>query len=238
MVVIEAYHLNPPTPQQTERAIAAWKSGRLASTVKRGTRLWRTLRAPDATTAAAYSAVCYPSPTLCRFTPLMTGGAIVPIAYAATTRDISLWETILRDIAHRAVKQIPDSETVGRFTVRVETTRALKLIDLRRPKRFNLNVDAARAPDVSSAWEFYYPVTRQWAQLLHDVIPEANGIRYESHQRPGDCILVWGNFTGDPFRVTGAAIAVSESPVRRQLIKLADDVGVGIDFAEDVEPPE
>jgi hypothetical protein len=182
--------------------------------------------------------MCYPSSTLCRFTPLMAGGAIVPIAYAATTRDISLWETILRDIAHRAVKQIPDSETVGRFTVRVETTRTLKLIDLRRPKRYNLNVDAARAPDVSSAWEFYYPVNRQWAQLLHDVIPEANGIRYESHQRPGDCILVWGHFTGDLFRATGGAIAVSKSPVRRQLIKLAVDVGVGIDFAEDVEPPE
>jgi hypothetical protein len=51
------------------------------------------------------------------------------------------------------------------------------------------------APDVSSAWEFYYPVSRQWAQLLHDVIPEAHGIRYESHQRPGNCILVWGNFS-------------------------------------------
>ena len=238
MDVIEAYHLDPPTPEQAERAIAAWKTGRLASTLKRETKLWRTLRAPDATVAAAYSAVCFPSSTLCRFTPLMAGGVIVPIAYAATTRDISLWETILRDIAHRAVKQIPDSETVGRFTVRVETTRTLKLIDLRRPKRYNLNVGAARAPDVSSAWEFYYPVTRQWAQLLHDIIPEANGIRYESHQRPGDCILVWGSFTGALFRATGGAIAVSKSPVRRQLIKLAGDVGVGIDFAGDVEPPE
>lgn len=232
----EAYHLDPPTPEQAERAIAAWKAGRLASSLKRGAKLWRTLRAPDATTAAAYSVVCYPSLTLCRFTPLTTGGAIVPIAYAATTRDLSLWETILRDIAHRAVKQISDSEIIGRFTVRVETTRALELIDLRRPKRYNLNVDAARAPDVSSAWEFYYPVTRQWAQMLHDAIPEANGIRYESHQRPGDCILVWGSFTGDPFKATGAAIAVSESPVRRRLIKLADDVGVGIDFTEDVAP--
>jgi hypothetical protein len=38
----------------------------------------------------------------------MASGAIVPIAYAATTRDISLWETILRDIAHRAVKLAGD----------------------------------------------------------------------------------------------------------------------------------
>jgi hypothetical protein len=69
--------------------------------------------------------------------------------------------------------------------------------------------------------------------------PESSRRHYESHQRPGDCILVWGSFTGDLFRAIGGAIAVSKAPVRRQLIKLAGDVGVGIDFAEDdVEPPE
>jgi len=87
-------------------------------TLAAGKPVWRTLRASDATQAVQYAQECYASPAHTRFAPLKSGGATIPIAYVAATREVSLWEVILRGITHESIKLVPSSETTGRFTSR------------------------------------------------------------------------------------------------------------------------
>jgi len=114
----------------------------------------------------------------------------------------------------------------------VKTTRAFQLIDLRRPQVYNLASDGKKehAPEFLSAWTSEYAVTTQWAQALHDRITDADGLIYESHQRPGNCYLIWGTFPKNPFQVIGKAVSVSAQPVRGQLIRAANGVGAAVDF--------
>jgi hypothetical protein len=147
-----------------------------------------------------------------------------------------LWEAILRNVAHQSIKLVPSTDTQNKYTVKVETTRPLRLIDVRSPKKYILNAGTARAPDISSAWQAYYPITQQWAQALHDNLPEADGIYYESFQHPGRCMLIWNRFSGKPLKATTMAVSIADPPIRRQLMKMTAAIGVGIDFGDDVEP--
>lgn len=227
------YHFDPPTTEQIQQAVTAWNKGRLHLAIRRKAVLWRTLTAPDAPTAVAYAEACYPSPTSCRLSPITKGGSIVPIAYAANTRVVSLWEAILRNIAHQSIKLVPSSDTQNKYTIKVETTRPLRLIDVRSPKKYILNTGTARAPDISSAWQAYYPITQQWAQALHDNLLGADGIYYESFQHPGRCMLIWNRLSGNPFKATAKAVSIADPPIRQQLIKMTAAIGVGIDFGDD-----
>jgi hypothetical protein len=47
-----------------------------------------------------------------------------------------------------------------------------------------------RSPRLSAAPYYQYDQTRKWAQRLFDYIPDAEGFIYESHQLPGDCIVL------------------------------------------------
>jgi RES domain len=98
---------------------------------------------------------------------------------------------VLRDIRHRGINRVPQHETSDRYLVETRTTRALKLLDLRRPKDANLVAGRKRPPKLSAAPKSAYNITREWAQQLHTRIPEIDGLIYESHQLPGDCVVLF-----------------------------------------------
>lgn len=232
MAATNAFELQPPTKKDLDAAEAAWREGTIRHDVPAGKVLWRTIRAPSMDKALEFARVCFPSDRLNRFSPVVAGGAIVPSAYAADTRPGSLWESALRSIRHEGVKRVPTKDVRERYLVQTRTTRDLKLLDLRRPNIANLVSEGKRPPDLTAAWPSAYDTTRAWAQALYDRIPDIDGFIYESHQVPGDCVVLLQPDSPDVFETDGDALPLNEDPVRATLKKEAKKAGAAVDFGD------
>jgi hypothetical protein len=230
----EAFHLRPPTDDDLAVAEAAWRSGEARCTLRTDDVWWRVLRAPSAEEAHRYATTGYPSPAPQRFTPIVKDAQIVPAAYAGSTRAVSLWEVILRNIRHEGIRRIPEREVRDRYLVSVTLCRPLRLFDVRRPHDTSLVMAGKRPPDLTAAWPAGYPITRAWAQALHARLPEIDGIIYESHQVSGHCAVFYRPPL-DPllFEITSDPHPVSREPVRTLLLKEARKARVAIDFGDD-----
>jgi hypothetical protein len=91
---------------------------------------------------------------------------------------------------------------------------------------------------LSDAPDFLYDQTRHWAQKLVDHLPEMRGIVYESHQVPGDCIIVLAEEGMNVFEPVGEAISVRDEPVRALLRREAARANAVVDFGDPAEPVE
>jgi hypothetical protein len=104
MSATEAFQLSPPTDEDLAVAEDAWRHGDGGYTLRTDDVWWRVLRAPSTDQARAYAQTCYPSPAPARFTPIYHDAAIVPAAYAGSTRAVALWEIVLRNIRQQEPK--------------------------------------------------------------------------------------------------------------------------------------
>jgi len=138
MAATKSFRISSPTTKDLDAAEAAWRDQRIVHEVPADTTFWRVLRARPPADPLDYATICYASDALNRFTPLVAGGSIIASAYAGSTPEIALWEVVLRDIRHRGIKRVPQHETSDRYLVETRTTRALTLLDLRRPRDANL----------------------------------------------------------------------------------------------------
>jgi hypothetical protein len=238
MAGTRSFRISPPKPRDLDAAEAAWRNGTIVHEVPAGTTFWRVLRATPPADPLEYAKVCYPSDGTNRFSPIRKDGEIVPAAYAGSTAEIALWEVVLRDIRHQGIKRVSQHETSDRYLVETRTTRTLKLLDLRRPRDANLVAGRKRPPKLSAAPKSAYPVTREWVQQLYLRMPEIDGFIYESHQVPGDCVVLFQLEDPEVFRAVGAAQAVSEEPVRSILRKEAKKAGAVVDFGHLPDPPD
>jgi hypothetical protein len=236
MAATKSFRISSPTTKDLDAAEAAWRDGRIAHEVPADTTFWRVLRARPPADPLDYAAICYGSDALNRFTPVVAGG-IIASAYAGSTPEIALWEVVLRDIRHRGIKQVPQHETADRYLVETRTTRALKLLDLRRPRDANLVAGRKRPPKLSEAPKSAYNITREWAQQLYRRIPAIDGLIYESHQLPGDCIVLFQPKNPHVFKPGGRAQLVSDEPVRSMLRNEAKKAGAVLDFGHLPDPP-
>jgi RES domain len=226
-----------PTAKDLNAAEAAWRDGRIVHEVPAESQFWRVLKAPTPGEAVEYARVCYPSDVRSRFSPVMTYGNIVPAAYAGSTREIALWEAVLRDIHHQRIKRVPQRAVSNCYLIEARTTRSLNLLNLRRPYHANIVAGRKRHPQLSAAPASAYDITRAWAQALYARIPEIDGFLYESFQVPGDCILLLQPTNIEVFNVQGTAHAVSDEPVRTLLRTEAHKAGAVIDFGHLLDPP-
>jgi hypothetical protein len=236
----EAFHLASPTEEDLAVAEATWVSGEARYAMRTDAPWWRVLRARSLSEAGEFASTWYPSPTRARFTPLQRGGTIVPAAYAGSTREISIWEVILRNIRHEGIRRIPEHETRDRYLVKALLYRPLHLFDIRRPRDVNLTAAGKRAPDLTAAWPQAYDVTRLWAQALYDRLPDLDGIIYESHQVSGQCVVLYHSHRSIAplFTVQSEPESVREGNVRKLLLKEAQKAGVSVDFGEEEDEEE
>lgn len=191
MAATKSLRISSPTTKDLNAAEAAWRDGRIVHEVPPNSTFWRVLRARPPDDPLGYPAICHASDALNRFTPVVAGGSIAASAYAGGTPEIALWEVVLRDIRHRGIKRVPQHETSDHYLVETRTTRPLRLLDVRRPRDANLVAGRKRPPKLSAAPKSAYNITREWAQQLYTRIPEIDGLIYESHQLPGDCIVLF-----------------------------------------------
>jgi hypothetical protein len=164
----EAFHLAPPTEEDLAVAETAWRSGRARYAMRTDDTWWRVLRASSQAEARQFASTGYASPVSQRFTPLYKGGQIVPAAYAGSTRAVSLWEAILRNVRHEGIRRIPEHQVRDRYLTEVSLQRRLHLFDIRRPRDSYLTAPGKRAPDLTAAWPQAYHLTCLWAQALYD----------------------------------------------------------------------
>jgi len=236
--VTDGFHLDPPTTENLENAQRGWRTGTLRVSIPAETEYWRVLRAPSRADALSYAEVCYPSDANNRFSPVLSSGAPIPSAYAGASEPIALWEVVLRNIRHGGIKRVPRHETRDRYLVRVKTLRALELLDLRRPAISALVDPGNRPPDLSAAWPVAYETTRLWAQRLVERIPQADGFIYESHQVPGECIVLFQPTAPKVFATIGDAVPVDEGTGRKLLEAQARRANAVVDFGDLPDPPE
>ena len=237
MGATDAFELLPPTDEDLAAANAAWRDGRLVHEISSDARWWRIVRARSSKEALEYAKVCYASDKNNRFTPVYVAGRIVPAAYAGSRREISLWEGVLRGIRHEGVRRVPQHEVADRYLVETRVRRSLKLVELRRPGDVNVVAPGKHPPDLTAAWPHKYPSTRKWAQELYTRLPDIDGLIYESHQVPGDCIVLFQPKKPDAFIPCGEAQIVSSEPVRTILRDEAKRAGAIVDFGEFPDPP-
>ena len=232
MAATDPLYLDPPTQADLDAALNSWEAGRLRVDLDVDSPWYRVLRAESPAQALQYAAVCYPSDANNRFTPLYEADVVFPAAYAGGRRETALWEVVLRDIRHQGIRIVPEHQTRDRYLVAVKLTRRLAVLNLRRPQIENIVITGKRSPRLSAAPYYRYDQTRKWAQRLFDYVPDAEGFIYESHQLPGDCIVLFQNEPTRVFEPTGPAEPLRLDPVRSLLQREAARVGASVDFEE------
>lgn len=237
MAAIDPLYLDPPNDEDIATALQAWREGLLSQELDAGSPWCRILRAASSDQALEYARFCYPSDANNRFSPVRISGATIPAAYAGDRPETAAWEVILRNIRHRGVRRVPEHETRDRYLVETKLAKPLTVLDLRRPQIENLVVEGKHSPRLSAAPDFLYDRTRLWAQSLIDHIPGVDGILYESHQVPGDCLIVFADTTALIFEPVAAALSVRAEPIRRLLRREAAKANAYVDFG-DVNPTE
>ena len=228
--------LSAPTNNDLNAAETAWRDGRIAHRLPAYSTFYRVVRAVAAH-PLEYARTFYPSDLNNRFTPIRSHGKIIPSAYAGATRELALWETVLRNIRHQGIKRVPRHETSHRYLAEIRTTHSLKLLDIRRPRDANLVAGRKRPPKLTAAPMSAYNITRAWAQQLYTRIPEMDGLIYESHQLPGDCIVLFQPADPEVLTAVGEAVRVSDEPIRSLLRAEAKKAGAVVDFGHLPDPP-
>ncbi len=232
MAATEVFELDPPTKNDLDAAERAWRDGTIRYDLPAGEIYWRTLTATSRREALQYATVCFPSERMNRFSPLFAGDSIIASAYAANTETASLWESALRNIRHEGVKRVSTKDVRDRYLVQACTARDLTLLDIRRPVVSNIVAEGKRPPDLTAAWPSAYNTTRAWAQGLYDRIPDVEGLIYESHQVPGECVVLFPSGDLEVFEPFGDALPLNEDPVRSMLKREARKAGALVDFGE------
>jgi hypothetical protein len=205
MAATDPFYLDPPTEEDLAVALDAWREGRLRRELDVGTRWYRILRARSAEEAAQFAEVCYPSDANNRFSPLRKWGAIFPAAYAGKTPETAAWEVVLRDIRHQGSRRVPQHQTRDRYLIETRLSRPRAVLDIRRPQIENLVTAGKHSPNLSGAPDYLYDRTRHWAQVLLHRITEIEGILYESHQVPTDCLVLFADTKATVFIPEGRA---------------------------------
>jgi hypothetical protein len=238
MTGTEAFVLSEPVEEDLIVIEQAWKSGSARYTTRTDDIWYRTLAAPTPEKAREYAATWYPSANAARFTPVNDGTTIVPAAYAASTRAVSLWEVILRSVRYEGIRRIPSAQVRSRFLVSVAYRQPLRLFDIRRPRDVYLVGSGKRPPPLTAVGPSAYGMTARWAQAIRTRVPEIDGLIYESHQIAGHCVVLFQRpgQVSPAFNVMAEPQSLLDAPARTLLLKEAQKANIAVEFGD--EPNE
>ena len=116
-----------------------------------------------------------------RFSPIQDAqGAPNPTLYGGSTMDCAMMETVFHDVPHApGFKTLDKRKLGGQVHSRAEVTQDLELVDLASVPLRKPGVTRKQLIDTEKD---QYPVTRQWAQKLHEKNPHAQGLSWISRQ--------------------------------------------------------
>jgi hypothetical protein len=159
-----------------------------------------------------------------RFSPIRNDrGEPIPTLYAGTTLPCALMETVFHDVPHTAgFKSFDKNKLAGQAHSEVELAGDLQLVDLGRVALRKLGVPRKQLIDTEKD---RYPVTRKWAEAIHQQCPEAQGLSWVSRQDDSArAFVLFGDRVADS--------TLQQKGESRSLIEDADAYTEVLDLAE------
>lgn len=119
-----------------------------------------------------------------RFSPIRRAdGSIIPTLYAGENQDCALMETVFHDVPYApGFKPMLKLKFENKLHSEIIIEPPLKLIDLKSIALRKLGIERKYLIDSLKA---HYPESRQWALLLYDQNPDAQGLLWTSRQHDG-----------------------------------------------------
>ena len=133
-----------------------------------------------------------------RFSPLIDAGRekVIPTLYAGTTLECALMETVFHDVPYQpGLKTVSKAKYVaGVICSTLSLTDDLCLVDLGSVALHKLGVAPSALTQTSAA---HYPASREWAVLLHEQNPAAQGLIWTSRRDDhAEAMLLFGDRIG------------------------------------------
>lgn len=165
-----------------------------------------------------------------RFSPIRDArGKLIPTLYGGSSMDCAMMETVFHDVPHTAGLKIVDRAAQADLThSRVGITRDLEVVNLANVPLRKLGVSRRQLIDTGRD---HYPATRNWAEALHQICPQAQGLCWISRQDDtGRAVMLFGDRI--PFGVLRAQgdsrSLVDDLDARDAVLDLAERLGVAI----------
>lgn len=162
-----------------------------------------------------------------RFSPLSSGGNIVPTLYLAETIGAALMETALRDVPSPSTDFVVSLDDLRSRNLRISEVELVSpaLVDLTSLGLRRLGVKASELTDTEVE---SYEVTRQWAEWLHDHATWAHGLLWMSRQLSSHRVCVLFGDRPAVVRPTGAQFHLDQDPVQQELEDLVERLGAAL----------
>ncbi|HYQ53925.1 MAG TPA: RES family NAD+ phosphorylase [Pseudomonas sp.] len=163
-----------------------------------------------------------------RFSPIRdAAGQVIPTLYAGTTFHCAAMETVFHDIPYApGFKAVQQRRYAGNVHSQVVLGGDLQLVDLSSKALRLLGVPRSQLIDTEAE---RYPYTRQWAQAIHAIAPQAQGLRWVSRQDDeAVAIVLFGDrVAGTVLQAHAASRDLLSDPATfSDLLDLAERIGV------------
>ena len=164
-----------------------------------------------------------------RFSPLMDGtGSVIPTIYAAHTFDGAAMETVFHDVPYApGPKQFSRSRLQNQKYSRIEVTQTLILADLTSKSLRSMGIQRNQLIDTEAD---QYPVTREWARVIHAQYPNVQGLLWVSRQDDTDrAVVLFGDRVSlGAIRQIGESIKLTDRRLFQTVLTLAERIGVNV----------
>lgn len=164
-----------------------------------------------------------------RFSPLHgSGGDLIPVLYGASSRAGAIMETVFHDTPTPPGDYVLDIETLREQDLVISCIRpkrGRKIVDLSTKGLKRLGLHRTDIIDTSTS---AYPLTRQWAEWLHETATEAAGMYWTSRQDDESrAVVLFGDrLTESAFEVEIDREPLIEGEHLDALLELADHIGI------------
>ena len=164
-----------------------------------------------------------------RFAPFYNGsGGVVPYLYGGSSLECAIFETVFHNVPIDATDKFVDLDGFGiRGYGEIVPQRALQLVDLTTDGLHRLKIPKSEL--INSA-PIDYLKTAKWAEAIHKLFPQVDGMVWMSRQRDRDqAVVLFGDRIGSNLAGSRIGGALRGNRAFRDLIiTLAIRVGIDV----------
>lgn len=146
-----------------------------------------------------------------RFAPFTIGGSVVPTAYAATSIEAAIFETIFHDIDPSApIKSVRSSLIKTLHYSILEVGRTLRLAALFSADLMKLGIERNQLIDTARAT---YDQTQAWTPIIHETAQVPEGMIWVSRRYDQDmALMLFGSRVAEGDLIPVSTLRVSTDP--------------------------
>lgn len=163
-----------------------------------------------------------------RFSPIKdAAGALIPTLYAGDSFECAAMETVFHDVPYVAgFKSYDKAKLTGQVYSQLQAGHDLLLADLGSKALKKLGV---RRDQLIDTEKDQYPTTRQWAEAIHALEPDIQGLCWTSRQDDSaKAVVLFGDRipAGELTPVSKPIDVVADPACYGALLALAEHIGV------------